>query len=636
MKRLGQPQLTRAELDKVRVRSVVERVAELLEVTYRSSDLGNIEDVLTEAIYILLSLNTHERVYQRVFRELRLAYPSWAEVLAAPQHKLEALLRPAGLQVQRARKMRQLLARVSKDNLQRNTGPAVGADLTLDYLRNFDESAALSFLLSLPGIGPKSARCILAYSLGHPRFAVDTHVERIFRRLGLVLPRRSPNSKVNHSDFESIVPPRLRKQLHINLIHHGRAVCQNRSAQCSACVLVSFCAEGLKRAAERAGSSPVAIDLFSGAGGLGSGFRAEGFHIALAVERDRNAAQTYRANNPGVPVLEADVATLDGKRLKEHYVGSKPVEAVLAGPPCQGYSWAGNRLPRDSKNRLFQQVVRLAEELQAHLIVMENVPGLRRVNGVGFSEAILRRLRRCYDAEGYELVACEFGVPQERRRIFFLGRLKGRGPAPVPPAPTHRPYGTSDTSGTWLPLTPSLESQLAGDLEFGLGEDAEWRVLPSGVELLNASTMMHSPAVVAKIAAIEPGGGPISYRRLERDVARTLVAGHRALPVHPWLDRSISVREAARIQGFPDSYVFCGPRAEQPLQVANAVPPPLARAVARELRNVLGGVTKESAQRSAGRQEGAARPPSHPPPTFGGHIDVLAGSGNNPSCSGTP
>ena len=86
--------------------------------------------------------------------------------------------------------------------------------------------------------------------------------------------------------------------------------------------------------------------------------------------------------------------------------------------------------------------------------------------------------------------------------------------------------------------------------------------------------------VIEKIAEIAVGGGPISYRRLEPDIARTLVAGHRAMPVHPWLHRTISVREAARIQGFEDSYVFCGPRANQPLQVANAVPPPVAAALA--------------------------------------------------------
>ena len=134
-----------------------------------------------------------------------------------------------------------------------------------------------------------------------------------------------------------------------------------------------------------------------------------------------------------------------------------------------------------------------------------------------------------------------------------------------------------------LPVTPTVLETLRSLPAFGPGEQAEWRTLPDGSELLNASTMDHSDAVIAKIRRIKPGGGPISYRRLEGDLARTLVAGHRALPVHPTVDRTMSVREAARLQGFPDNYVFCGPRADQPLQVANAVPPPVARALGQHL-----------------------------------------------------
>ena len=111
--------------------------------------------------------------------------------------------------------------------------------------------------------------------------------------------------------------------------------------------------------------------------------------------------------------------------------------------------------------------------------------------------------------------------------------------------------------------------------------------MEDGTLLMNASTMKHSARVVRKIEDIPAGGGPISYRRLDRDLARTLVAGHRALPVHPWLHRTISVREAARIQGFDDDYFFCGPRANQPLQVANAVPPPVASALGQHLLNFL-------------------------------------------------
>ena len=125
--------------------------------------------------------------------------------------------------------------------------------------------------------------------------------------------------------------------------------------------------------------------------------------------------------------------------------------------------------------------------------------------------------------------------------------------------------------------------------------------------------MKHGKAVIKKIAGIEPGKGPIPTGGWSATQPGTLVAGHRALRVHPWADRSISVREAARIQAFPDSYVFCGPRAEQPLQVANAVPPPLARAVALELRLLLARTTEPVGRRPVGRRRGAARSDVTPP-----------------------
>jgi DNA-cytosine methyltransferase len=503
------------------------------------------------------------------------------QVLSAPDAALEGLLRPGGLQAQRARYLRELLEAVRDDNAVRGVGPASGADLTLEYLHDLADGEVESFLDALPGIGKKSARCVMAYSLGRQSFAVDTHVERILTRLGLAPARKS---KLDHESFQAIVPPKLRRQLHINLVHHGRAVCQSR-ARCQACVLVSFCAEGL---ASVAGGSdaPVAIDLFAGAGGLGSGFRQAGYRIALAVEKDRNAAQTYRANNPGVPVVEADVAAMTASRVRSLVPGLGEPDVVLAGPPCQGYSSAGARLPTDEKNLLFERVVTLAERLRAHFVVLENVPGLNRVNGVGFTARILGTLRRKYAADLHQITASSFGVPQNRRRYFFLARRKDLGDAPTCPPATHRAAGASGGDGVAGRETPRLQDVLAGPLELPSGTDAEYLVLEDGTHLLNASTMRHSDQVIDKMAAIEAGRGPISYRRLERDVARTLVAGHRALPVHPWLNRTISVREAARIQGFPDAYVFCGPRAEQPLQVANAVPPPVARAVAVHLRHL--------------------------------------------------
>lgn len=220
--------------------------------------------------------------------------------------------------------------------------------------------------------------------------------------------------------------------------------------------------------------------------------------------------------------------------------------------------------------------------------MIENVPGLQRVNGVSYTSSITDSLREAgyvtWDQPSI-LRASNFGVPQDRRRLFFIGVAPGV-PLPTVPAATHRAPGESPMPPD-LPDTPTLLQQLAGLPDLGPGEGGERYEMPGGAVVLNCTVMGHSPDVVKKIAAIPQGGGPISYRRLDGDVARTLVAGHRALPVHPTQHRSITIREAARVQGFPDTYFFCGPRARQPLQVANAVPPALARAVAVSLRLAL-------------------------------------------------
>ncbi len=566
------PQPTKPEL--------LDRIDELLEARYRSSDLGNVDDPLAETVYILLSKQTQEPVYQRIFRDLRHRYPLWLDVLAAPEKELIELLRPAGFQDQRAGQLRGLLSAVDTANRDRGIGPAAPAlgDLTLSFLEELDDAAAEAFLTSLPGIGPKSARCVLAYALERPAFAVDTHVHRVFVRLGLV---KSNGRKKDHDPFQDAVPTKMRKRLHINLIHHGRAICRSQNAICGDCVIVSFCSHGRKAIVDD--KRPVAVDLFAGAGGLGSGFRRAGYRVALAVEPDRNAAQTYRLNNPGVPVIEAEINdTTTSRELRRYMPGLKKVTTLLAGPPCQGYSWAGTRDPQAEVNLLYRHVARLGSALNAQTICLENVPGVQRVNGHGFLTSISEALRDAgFATEAHLLHACEFGVPQHRARYFFLGRRGKLALAPTKPSATHRPRHAD--SGVNLPTTARLIDLFAGLPKLGPGVVREYHREADGREHFNLSTMRHGRSVINKIRQIGPGEGPISYRRLERDEARTLIAGHRALPVHPTQHRSISAREAAVIQGFPNNYIFCGPRAWQPLQVANAVPPPLAEAVARHL-----------------------------------------------------
>lgn len=574
----GDHQQTAAtRLDGLEPVGVIARADELLEVAYRSGDLGNMDCVLDEAIYILLSLQTRETVYQRVFRELRAAYPAWRDVLAAADEELIDVLRPGGFQLQRAVKLRKLLEAVASDNAERGADPR--AELTLDFVREMPPADAERFLKSLPGIGTKSARCIAMYALQHDTFPVDTHVERIFDRLGLV---PKTGWKPAHDDCQDLVPKPIRKRLHINLVHHGRAVCQSENPRCGQCTLVSFCDRG------RAALQPHpngAVDLFAGAGGMGEGFASAGFRIQAAVELDRVAAQTYRANHPGVPVLEADVGDVTAVMLQAFAPALKRPAATFAGPPCQGYSAAGPRDPHADRNYLYEQVVRIGSELESAAIVIENVPGAARVRGIEFANSIVQELRDAkHAAEKYQLEAPDFGVPQRRKRIFFIGLAAWLGVPPTEPMATARPPGSPDNG---LPETPTLTELLKQlpDRPHSVPEDR--LELGDGTFVYNAGTMAHSQRVVAKISQIVPGNGPISYRRLDTDLARTIIAGHRALPVHPWLDRTMSVREAALVQGFHLGYVFCGKRSDQPLQVANAVPPPFAAGVASHVLKLL-------------------------------------------------
>ncbi len=566
--------------DGLSVAAVVSRADELLELTYRSADLGNLADPLDEAIYVLLSLQTRETVYRRVFKQLKEAYRCWDEVLEAPDEELVQSLRPGGFQQRRAATLRKFLLAVRAEVGKRTEQ----SRLTLDFLHEMGDKEVLAFLLGLPGIGHKTARCIMAYSLGRESFAVDTHVYRILERLGLI---RELTSKPRHDEIERLIPRRIRKRFHINLVHHGRKVCQSRP-RCNDCVLVSFCARG-RRDLARSRDAPVAVDLFAGAGGLGYGFVQAGYRVGLAVESDRDAAQTYRLNHPGTPVVETDVKQLNlGTVHRLSRLDS--VAVLLAGTPCQGYSTAGNRDPDDPANLLYQEVGRFANQLKPDLVVIENVLGMRNVRGVGFIE----RVRSALSGAGYNVAqpsrlrASDYGVSQNRVRLFYLARRMDLGEPPPPPPPTHLSPGRElPLNGADLPHTPKLDEVLASLPALEPGVLLEYGIV-DGNPIYNASTMAHSTRVIEKIRGIEPGKGPISYRRLDGShVARTLVAGHRALPVHPRLDRTISVREAARIQGFPDKFVFAGVRSNQPLQVANAVPPPLARILAEHLRRFL-------------------------------------------------
>lgn len=212
--------------------SVIREVDRRLRAEYGLSRLGNKEDPLDELIFIILSGKTAEATYQSTFGALKAQYPDWNIAARASVCEIEGTIRFGGLAGKKAAAISRLL-RAVVDRVGQT-------DLT--FLEDLGDAGAESFLRSLPGVGPKTARCVLAYSLGRQAFAVDAHVSRMAKRLGWSKHHRL-TTRVQDRLQESI-PPELRLSLHVNLVLHGRLVCRALLPQCTSCILADLCPSG--------------------------------------------------------------------------------------------------------------------------------------------------------------------------------------------------------------------------------------------------------------------------------------------------------------------------------------------------------------------------------------------------------
>ena len=188
-------------------------------------------DALGELIATILSQHTSDINSERAYRQLRAAFPSWEEVRDAPVEAVEAAIRSGGLAQQKARRIQQIL-RILTERL-------AGGPLTLDALDTMPLEDALAWLRELPGVGPKTAACVMLFSLGKPAFPVDTHVWRVTTRLGLLGAREDANDA--HETLQALIPPEWRHTMHIDLIRHGRQICYARKPACFRCPLTAEC-----------------------------------------------------------------------------------------------------------------------------------------------------------------------------------------------------------------------------------------------------------------------------------------------------------------------------------------------------------------------------------------------------------
>jgi endonuclease-3 len=188
--------------------------------------------IIDELIATVLSQHTSDTNSDRAFAQLKARFPSWDEVADAPVDEIAAAIRSGGIADQKSRRIKQILAAIEVRE----------GSLSLDRLHDLDDAAVAAYLLALPGVGAKTAACVLAFAMGRPAFPVDTHVHRIVERLGWV--GAGPTADQAHRFLEPRVPPGIRHDLHVAMITHGRMVCRARQPRCGTCVLRDLCAYG--------------------------------------------------------------------------------------------------------------------------------------------------------------------------------------------------------------------------------------------------------------------------------------------------------------------------------------------------------------------------------------------------------
>lgn len=392
-----------------------------------------------------------------------------------------------------------------------------------------------------------------------------------------------------------------------------------------------------------AAGSLTSLDLFAGAGGLTEGLREAGFQSLYANELVPTYSRTFAANHPSAIVDSRDIRSVDAERVrKDLSLARGELDLIAGGPPCQGFSInAPKRSTEDHRNHLFREYLRFVEEFRPRAVIIENVPGLVSFERGNTLQAILEALADIkYSADVQILYAPHFGVPQTRWRTIIIGLRDGVDPMTAFPEPIrHAPMRVNFTSRfegrEIVPLPKSIElprhttvREALGDLpplrNGEVGEETKpyptepqndyQRLLRSGsVGVRNHEAARLSSINLQRLAHITPGGNwtdiPFDllpkgmklarrsdhtkrYGRVDAEgLSSTILTKcdpHWGAYFHYSQDRAFTVREAARLQSFPDSYIFTGSRVEQYEQVGNAVPPLLAAAVGRSISAALG------------------------------------------------
>lgn len=349
------------------------------------------------------------------------------------------------------------------------------------------------------------------------------------------------------------------------------------------------------------------VDLFSGVGGLSYGFaRLPQFNIIMANEIEKDISIAYSLNHPDVAMLNCDISEINADILK-NLIGTKDVDLIIGGPPCQSYSTLGKR-QLDERANLFVQYKRILEILNPIAFVFENVVGILSMN----KGKLFEQIKREFSSLGYELKykvmnAANYGVPQHRERVFLVGfRVKNVFEFPEI---THgqdadlKPFVTLKDALSDLPVLKSGQ----GSQVYSKDVDNEFLEFVRNSEILTEhKAPKNGEHLIRIMEALQDGQGkddlpeeirPKSgygntYAKLWWNRPSTTITRNFACPsssrcIHPRDSRAMSIREGARLQSFPDSYIFYGSDTMKRLEIGNAVPPMLSLVIAEQMLKAL-------------------------------------------------
>ncbi len=343
-------------------------------------------------------------------------------------------------------------------------------------------------------------------------------------------------------------------------------------------------------------NKPTVIDLFCGCGGLSFGFIEAGYEVLLGIDYWKDAINTFKNTHKKAQGVVADLSTETPQKIAKR-AKIKEIDIIIGGPPCQGFSIAGKRIIDDERNKLYKSFVSFVKFYQPKIFLMENVPNIVSIGKGIVKDTIMTDFEKLGYTVVYKvLLASDYGVPQNRRRAFFIGSKNGKEfifPKPTTLHPICAKDAISDlpekslTDGTKYKTEPKSEYQKA--------------IRKNSICVYNHEITNHNEQTTNIISLVPDGGNykdlpvglqqtrnvNIAWTRLNsKKPSFTIDTGHRH-HFHYKYNRVPTVRESARIQSFPDTFVFLGSKTSQYKQVGNAVPPILARVLATEIKKYL-------------------------------------------------